>query len=597
MLSIGRARHPGPSTSFYPPGFSIEFLNVGGWLSRGDLALESSAHFLAVAETRLVPARARTVTTQLRQARRSSVWAPSCQDVTPGGHAGVGGISLHGAPLSLPTLFDPSFKEFFRIDRAMRVILPFGNGGVVHLFVIYGYQGAENDPEKLQLSEHRFAEARMCSAGQPVILAGDFNADPIVIPSLAKGISDGQWVDLERAFAIGRGVPPSSTCQVQRDEDKGSRRDFLLACPIALAAASACYVLPDRWFTPHFAVYAEFSLSAWDATVDRARTYFPLWPACWLQCTDRSRSSASQEVRNNWDVYIREVGFVPFAVREHLFRLCNSSDVGSSWLLWSREAEASLARAYLSAGGRLLSNPSSYVGRGSRSICTMRLGGRCHDRIFHVDRSDEFDVTHFGFFLNSSLAPVLRFQRSFVSVCNVLKGIRLQGFSDARVAALWCRWRAVVRLGPTGLVTSFDPWTHWIPTDLHGFYKWALDTLALLNEFVLKVVHHRQTSRSMAWSNWIREDLTSRTYQWLRPEFVHPAPYLVCRPQDSPNGSGILVQPALIAQIFVCVVTRSTTAEVQHNDMMMRTNVQNGLRHEMALEMWIVSVHEKSEQL
>ena len=154
MLSIGRARHPGPGTSLYPAGFSIEFLNVGGWLSRGDLALESSAHFLAIAEHRLVPARARAVTTQLRQARRSSVWAPSCQDVTPGGHAGVGVVSLHGAPLSLPTLFDPSFKEFFRIGRAMRVILPLGNGGVVHLFVIYGYQGAENDPEKLQLTDH-----------------------------------------------------------------------------------------------------------------------------------------------------------------------------------------------------------------------------------------------------------------------------------------------------------------------------------------------------------------------------------------------------------------------------------------------------------
>ena len=73
MLSIGRARHPGPCTSSDPSGFSIEFLNVGGWLSRGDLALESTAHFLAIAEHRLVPAQARTVTTQLRQARRSSV--------------------------------------------------------------------------------------------------------------------------------------------------------------------------------------------------------------------------------------------------------------------------------------------------------------------------------------------------------------------------------------------------------------------------------------------------------------------------------------------------------------------------------------------
>ena len=65
-----------------------------------------------------------------------------------------------------------------------------------------------------------------------------------------------------------------------------------------------------------------------------------------------------------------EIGFVPFAVREQLFRLCNSPDVDSSWLLWSREAEASLARAYLSAGGPPLSGPSSYVGRGL-SFCLL----------------------------------------------------------------------------------------------------------------------------------------------------------------------------------------------------------------------------------
>ena len=112
-----------------------------------------------------------------------------------------------------------------------------------------------------------------------------------------------------------------------------------------------------------------------------------------------------------------------------------------------------------------------------------------------------------------------------------LKGIKLHGFSEARVAALWCRWRAVVRMGPTGPVTSLDPWTHWIRPDLHRFYKWAMDTLALLNEFILKVVRHRQTSRFQAWSNWIREHLTSRPYQWLRPEFVPPAPHLVCKPQ------------------------------------------------------------------
>ena len=77
----------------------------------------------------------------------------------------------------------------------------------------------------------------------------------------------------------------------------------------------------------------------------------------------------------------------------------------------------------------------------------------------------------------------------------------LHGFSDTRVTALWHRWRAVVRMGPNGPVTSFEPWTRWIFPDLHGLDKWTMDTLALLNEFVLKVVHHRQTAQLQAWSS------------------------------------------------------------------------------------------------
>ena len=58
MLHIGRARHPGPGKrSFIPGQLSIEFANIGGWLTYGDLAMDSCAQFLAVAEHRLIPAR------------------------------------------------------------------------------------------------------------------------------------------------------------------------------------------------------------------------------------------------------------------------------------------------------------------------------------------------------------------------------------------------------------------------------------------------------------------------------------------------------------------------------------------------------------
>ena len=54
---------------------------------------------------------------------------------------------------------------------------------------------------------------------------------------------------------------------------------------------------------------------------------------------------------------------------------------------------------------------------------------------------------------------------------------------------------------------------------------------------------------------------------------------------------------SIIAQIYVCDVTRLDErggSTQRHDDV---DKCANDLRHEMALEIWIVSVHEKSEQL
>ena len=50
----------------YPSnGLNVEILNVGGWLSDGDLVLRSIASFLAVGKHSLVPARTRAVSNEL----------------------------------------------------------------------------------------------------------------------------------------------------------------------------------------------------------------------------------------------------------------------------------------------------------------------------------------------------------------------------------------------------------------------------------------------------------------------------------------------------------------------------------------------------
>ena len=262
MLHIGSARHPGPGPRDIIPGqLSIEFINIGGWLTSGDLAMDSCAQFLAVAEHRLTPSRARSICHQLDKAGHHSVWAPACQDRIAGGHAGVGVVSLGGAPLSLPSFVTPQFQEFFRLGRVLRTTLPTAQGGVVHLFVVYGYQGAEEDAEKLRLTDRLLqavlAEVQIVCVGQPMLIAGDLNADPAVIPCLAKGISAGRYVDLALAYSLGAGIAPDATCRFSREDGTGSRGDFFVGCRGALAASHACYVT-DRCFTPHFSVLARF---------------------------------------------------------------------------------------------------------------------------------------------------------------------------------------------------------------------------------------------------------------------------------------------------------------------------------------------------
>ena len=100
LLWIGRARHPGPVGGGV---LSLEALNVGGWLTHGDTALETTADFLAVSEHRLIPARVRSEWAGLRRKGIHSVWALASQEGSHVGHAGVGVVSLKGAPVSMPS--------------------------------------------------------------------------------------------------------------------------------------------------------------------------------------------------------------------------------------------------------------------------------------------------------------------------------------------------------------------------------------------------------------------------------------------------------------------------------------------------------------
>ena len=208
-------------------------------------------------------------------------------------------------------------------------------------------------------------------------------------------------------------------------------------------------------------------------------------------------------------------------------------------------------RAYALAGGPIAAGSSAFLGRGLLRIRSRRLGGRAvggtgSSRLYRTCQNDEVDKHCAQFFVNSSLSPVLLFRRRLKSVADVLKGIRSKGFTQSRWDALLRYLGAACRPGPCGPISSLHPLENWVPPHLHGFYKWVFDSLEVLNGFVRQVVISR---RDEGIRRWLREDLSSRPYAWMRPDFVPPSPFLVIK--DPPTQSSqIIVEPHLIDAEF-----------------------------------------------
>ena len=82
----------------------------------------------------------------------------------------VSGLSARGVPLCLCQLL-PSFSAFFDCSRAVRCMLPVASCRLVHLVVLYGYQGADADTG--------FDWLGVVFQDQPCLIVGDFNVELI----------------------------------------------------------------------------------------------------------------------------------------------------------------------------------------------------------------------------------------------------------------------------------------------------------------------------------------------------------------------------------------------------------------------------------
>ena len=413
------------------------------------------------------------------QAGALSVWAPASLEGEHVGNAGVGMVCLRGAPV-LPTVATVGFlSEFFQLGRVLRCHLPVAGGRVVHLVVVFGFEGASTDLEKFRLTE-KLLDAVLCelavvASGQPFLIVGDLNIEPEKIPCLLKVFMAGHLFDLQSSWAAASGVAPLPTCCRSSGSCGGSRRDFVLGCPLAASALRWCTVLQDRWVLHHYAVRASFSVGRWSARaclpVGFLFSGLPLGLPALIGPGVLSLSRFVVFGRCMMNICCQFI--LPFGrVSVLLFWLVMFLLLG---VFGRFRAEVSLVRLWLAGFALIL------------ALGTVRL----------------------SIFSRMSLSPrVIILRRWLGCVPSVL--------TLSRDLELGVQLDAVVAAGPCGPLSSanlaISP-----AVGLPFFGNHVRVLLDAVVDFLHKVVVHRRDVPVRDWRSWMLEDDKVHPYRWLKP--------------------------------------------------------------------------------
>ena len=239
-LWIGRAGHLGPGSAV---PVTVEVFNVGGWLAHGDYACSVDVDFLGVVDQRLITAKVRHEWSRLRKDGVHSVWSPASQKHSHVGQAGCG--------VRLPSS-GPLMRRVGRLGQFCLWVV--GRACILLL--------ANHDLEARAktglLFDAVMGELAAVAGCQTRLIVGDFDVEPNLILCLLKVIGSGPWVDFEDAWSAAAGKTLGVTCKMFLGSAAGSKRDFVVAGPLAAASLSSCDVVLERWIQPLFAVRVVF---------------------------------------------------------------------------------------------------------------------------------------------------------------------------------------------------------------------------------------------------------------------------------------------------------------------------------------------------
>ena len=248
-----------------------------------------------------------------------------------------------------------SFKQFSKLGRVLRTTLPYWyrkSGSSVCCLWLSG--GGRRCWISIQLTDKLLqavlVETKVVWIGQPMLITGVLNADLVVIPCLAKGISAGRYVDLALAYSLGLVLLLLLLVILVGRMALVLIGIFLLVALMRWLLLLPCFVT-GRWFTPHFSAVARFPIDAW------LLMFLPVYVTlCGLPVGQILLKGLPRRLlvlfRISGDVYREKL-------ESGSWGCCAGSSgcylspqlLMSFWTIWCRSAEEGLFRAYSRAGG------------------------------------------------------------------------------------------------------------------------------------------------------------------------------------------------------------------------------------------------------
>ena len=257
----------------------------------------------------------------------------------------------------------------------------------------------------------------------------------------------------------------------------GTRRDFMIGCPLA---AAVVFRLTGGF--PLILLFGLFSIMTSGLVESLSRFGF-LLSGLLLGC-----------------LLLTRVG------RQDALLLGESlgvGDVSRAWLVWSSAAQTALADAYRFSGG-LAPSQGLVLGRGMARFRLVRLGGHKVRKV-RGNAADVHDAADVFLYRDSSIAPLHDMRRRFKAVMGVLDAMIRYGVSLARSFELTAQWDRILAAGPLYTIT-LDDLSMVRGMGIGDFHQVVSDVHRRLRYFIYAVVVHRRDEAIRRWCNWLWED-------------------------------------------------------------------------------------------